>query len=50
MERDKINSLSKKVAEIYAQAVIQKLKISSCPKEQKLRLLSEIKSVLKRKE
>ena len=35
--------LKKRIAEIHAQAVIQNIQSLSCPKEQKLELIKEIK-------
>ncbi len=44
---EKVLALQKKVALVHAEAVIRTIQSLSCPKEQKLELLKEIKQSLR---
>jgi len=40
------NELSKKVAAVHTEAILNKLRSTPCPKEQKLELIANIKQAL----
>jgi hypothetical protein len=45
-KEEDIRELQKRVAEVHAQAVIRTIQALSCPKEQKLELIKDIKQTV----